>query len=327
MHGPRQNNSGMFPEQEIRRRRLIMSRLHLTLQKADFMDRSCSLAADAIERGGTNVPVHEVSSVEDFWPSANMGGLRYRVPLGGRSRLDALLVVKPSDVLVVAFHGMMVKDHHHLPRFEWLRTLQKTPYNCLYLSDPTLTLDPKLLLGWYIGWEELDLFPVLASVVSKAAEAVGASSVLLAGSSGGGFASLQVSSYLTGSIAVPFNSQTSVERYRWNAQANFLRRVMPQLEPAQGSRRKWARALGARGSVLQRYAEPRENRILYFQNSNDPHHVNKHYVPFREAIQSSPNQQNIRFELYEGPEAHEPPSPRQFREGIAQALELFGQRH
>lgn len=289
------------------------------------MDRSCSLAADAIERGGTNVPVHEVSSIEDFSPSANMGGLRYRVPVGGRATLDALLVVKSSDVLVVAFHGMMVKGHHHLPRFEWLRTLQKTPYNCLYLSDPTLTLDPKLLLGWYIGWEELDLFPVLASVVSKAAETVGASSALLVGSSGGGFASLQVSSYLPGSIAVPFNAQTSIGRYRWHAQANFLRRVMPQLEPEQGSRRKWARALGARGSVLRQYATPRDNSVLYFQNRHDPHHVEKHYAPFRKAIESSPNAESVCFQLYDGPNAHEPPTPRFFRDGIARALQRIQQ--
>ncbi|GAA4910192.1 hypothetical protein GCM10025790_00120 [Nesterenkonia rhizosphaerae] len=237
--------------------------------------------------------------------------------------LETLLVNKKSDTIIAVFHGMMVPGHHHLPRFEWLRTLQNTEYSAIYFSDPTLSIDPQLKLGWYLGSESLDLFPVLASVLAQAAEATGASHLILAGSSGGAFASLQVSSYVPGSMAVAFNPQTDIAKYHWPAQASYLKRIVPQLIPDKGSRKRWSQALGPRTSVLKQYAQPRANRALLLQNRNDPHHVKNHFAPFREAITNSPNRDNFIFELYDGPQGHEPPSRGHFRDAVVRAHDLL----
>lgn len=265
------------------------------------------VAARTVDKGAVSVPVVPCEGLEQLRIDPAPGALRYRVRLEERADLDALLVTKDPQTLVVVFHGMMVPGHHFLPRFEWLRTLQATDYSCLYLSDPTLQADEALRLGWYIGWEDLDLVPLLARVISAAGEALDAQRIVLIGSSGGGFASLQVSSCLPGSIAVAFNSQTDIGKYRWDAQAAFARRVMPQLLPSGTGRKQWARSLGQRSSVLRRYELAQQNHVLCIQNVNDAFHLTHHHQPFKELMESSPNRDRSRFELYEGPAAHEPP--------------------
>ncbi|GAA4106200.1 hypothetical protein GCM10022249_01680 [Enteractinococcus coprophilus] len=118
-----------------------------------------------------------------------------------------------------------------------MRTIRDTEYSSLYFSDPCLQLSEKLELAWYTGWENLDLYPIIADWITQAAAAVGASQIFLVGASGGGLAALQIATYLPNSTAVPFNSQTSISGYlvkgtRYSAQRAYLNTVMPQLKPS-----------------------------------------------------------------------------------------------
>lgn len=281
------------------------------------------VAAQTVDKGAVSVPVAPREGLDQLRIDPAPGALRYQVRLDERANLDALLVTKDPQTLVVVFHGMMVPGHHFLPRFEWLRTLQATDYSCLYLSDPTLQADETLRLGWYIGWQDLDLVPLLAQVISAGGEALGAQRIVLIGSSGGGFASLQVSSYLPGSVAVAFNAQTDIGRYRWDAQVAFARRVMPQLLPSGKGRKQWARSLGQRSSVLRRYESARQNHVLCIQNVNDTFHLTRHHQPFQELMESSPNRNRSHFELYDGPSAHEPPGRARFLDAIGRAEQIL----
>ena len=289
------------------------------------MTRILTSPVSAPDRGGLTVPVEKFDSADELFFSAEPGALRYEVRLDERGTLDALMVDKGSRALVVVFHGAMVKGHHHLPRFEWLRTLdEQTKYSCLFLSDPTLTLDPELLLSWYLGWEELDLFPVLSEVVMKAAKAAGAERIILTGSSGGAFAALQVGSLLPGSLAIAFNSQTAIRKYHWDAQASFLHRIMPDLYPKKRSRRsRWAKVLGERASVIQRYEAPRQNYALVVQNVRDEHHYEHHYLPFAAAVQDGPNAERIVFEEYSAGPFHEPPGRERFVGTIRRGIRML----
>lgn len=289
------------------------------------MTGTLTLPVTTVDKGAVNVPVQQFDSLEDLAFSPTLGALRYQVRLDDRGTLDALLLPRNSRELVVVFHGAMVKEHHHLPRFEWLKTLsERTDYSCLFISDPTLTLDPKLLLAWYLGWEGMDLYPLLAEVSRRAADAAGADRLVLTGSSGGGYAALQTSFYLPGSLAIPFNAQTALNRYHWNAQASYISRIMPHMKPSEGAKkRSWVRGMGDRASAVKRYRRAGENHVLVVQNVNDEHHYAKHYLPFAEAVAEGPNRDRVHFEEYSGPSRHEPPSRGRFVETVRRGAHMM----
>lgn len=278
-----------------------------------------------------DVDTTHLEKYEDFNPPSDPGVTKYRARLPRNKHLDALLINQQSDVLVVAFHGATNRDTKTLPRFEWMRTLRGTEYSSMYFSDPCLELDRTLPLAWYTGWKDFDLYPVIASWITTAAEAIGAKRIVLLGSSGGGFAALQISAHIPDSLALAFNCQTRVSKYRasgikYGHQRAYLKVIMPHLLPdtkledlAPGF--DWAEPMGERLSAIDRYQQPQPNHVRYVQNMNDHHHVEDHYRPFRNAVEFGPNAGRVQFFEYEGKELHVPPTPRVFREHLNQAVD------
>lgn len=286
------------------------------------------LPADSIDAGATNVPVTEAAANQPFAPTSVLGASRYSAVLPGGLPLDALLVNKDSDLLVVSLHGATDRSKYQLPRFEWLRSLLTTEFSSLYFSDPTLHHREDLELAWYTGSANLDLYPLLADWACSAADAVGAKGIIFLGSSGGGLAALQVATYVPGSMALPFSCQTSIANYLINgtlmgAQRRYVETVMPHLAPngpwSLTPDEDWSVPLGSRSSALVRYSQHQPNLVYYVQNNNDYAHVEQHYRPFREVIEAGPNNENVRFLIYEGPAAHNPPAPNVFHEQLDNA--------
>ncbi|MET4136817.1 hypothetical protein [Pseudarthrobacter sp. PvP090] len=286
------------------------------------------LPVDEIEQGGINVPITELDTVEQFDPASELGASRYRATLPDGLPLEALLVNKDSDILVVSLHGATDRGKYSIPRFEWLKSMLKTGYSALYLSDPTLSLRDDLELAWYTGSAGFDLYPVLADWACEAADAVGAKGIIFLGSSGGGLAALQISTYIPGSMALPFSCQTSIANYLvggtlMGAQRSYVEIVMPHLAPAGVWSLKpdvdWSVPLGERSSALVRYSQPQQNFVHYVQNTRDYSHMEQHYQPFRDVIESGDNKDRVRFDLYEGPETHNPPWPDVFHSRLDDA--------
>lgn len=274
-----------------------------------------------------SLDVNVVGDAIDFAPSDYPGATKFRGKLGRGIGLDAMLVNKESDVLLVALHGATNRKKMQLPRFEYFRTLRGTPYSSMYFSDPALELSPRLELAWFTGWLELDLYPLISEWARRAAAAIGATHIIFLGSSGGGFAALQASTYLPRSLALPFSPQTSIDNYlvqgvRLGAQRAYMRDVMPQLIPEDGleslqPNQHYFEVLGERASTLLRYSRPQRNLVHYVQNINDPSHIEQHYLPFKETIEASANQSRVEFELQDDLPGHHPPT----KEKMLSALE------
>ncbi|RPF26357.1 hypothetical protein [Georgenia muralis] len=290
---------------------------------------SHSITLADLAEGGLNAPVRKVDRLDDFSPATTMGASRYSHSLGRDCTLDALLVNNASDILVVSFHGALDRRRFTLPRFERLNSLKDQEVSSLYFADPALHLDPTLELAWFTGWHSVDLTPILAQWVLTAARAVDASRIILTGSSGGGFAALQVSSLIPHSLAIPFNPQTAISAYFANGfmrgpQRKYVTVVMPELAPDGFDRLEpnldWASPLGERLSAVQRYARKQMNYVLYATNPNDFHHRD-HFLPLAEAAARGRNVQNLRVHEYDGPAGHTPPTPEVFTSVLGNGIE------
>lgn len=275
----------------------------------------------------------EFESLDAFVPVKGPEIQRWSTSLDRGSRFEALGVNKGSDTLVVSLHGSTNRSKYQLPRFEWLASLSTVDCSSLYFSDPTLRLSTWLELGWYTGWEGFDGHYWVAEWSKRVAEQFGCSTIIFAGASGGGMASLQASSYVPDSMAVAFNPQTSIINYHGggkqsSAQMRYFKVVAPQLLPGGGWETKdsvedWTAPLGDAASVVKRYSRPQSNYVYYVQNENDLSHLEGHFQPFKNQVKSVLSDEDMdrrfQFEMYDGPAGHVAPSRGQYLRHLGNA--------
>lgn len=290
-----------------------------------------SISVEDIDEFGLNPPVTIVESLDNFEPSFEPGASRYQHVLSTGEPFDALLVNKGSDVLVVSLHGALDRAKYTLPRFERMRTVIGYDVSSMYFADPALTREPHIQLAWHTGWDGFDQHQIIADWSVRAAKAIGATRILFMGSSGGGFAALQVSALVPGSVCLPFSPQTSIHRYLTggnpkgiDAQRKYIEVVRPDLavgniwtmdyEP------DWTLPAGDRMSVLSRYSKPLENWVYMVQNVNEFHYTD-HYFPFLAHAARGNNLHRIKVYEYAGGTSHNPPPPSEVIIALDAALE------
>ncbi len=270
-----------------------------------------------------SIPPHDFAGFHATAAAADIGErLRFRDDLRGRGILDAAMIRKDSDTLVVTFHGALDRAKYAIPRFERVRTTEPFGTSCLYWADPSLWLDQGLSLSWYTGRGDFDLFPLIADRSRAAADALGAKRIVFTGSSGGGFAALQTSALVPGSTALVFNPQSAISRYWKTVQREYLRLCQPQilaeLDGELEAGEDWSAEHGDRFSAVRRYSAPTKNHVFYWTNVNDWHHV-KHFRPFRDAVKRA-GSDRLTVRTYEGAKGHQTPSSALFTEAMTECL-------
>ncbi|ASN39660.1 hypothetical protein CGQ24_11945 [Arthrobacter sp. 7749] len=276
-----------------------------------------------------NAPLTLVSSPTNFQPSSEIGSSRYRYTHDDR-HLDALLVNKGSDTLVVSFHGAVSRTTTALPRFERLRTINALDVSSMYFGDPGLWADPNLELSWFTGWEGFNVPYIIAEWIVEAAKKIGASKVVLSGSSGGGFAALQISALIPNSLVVAFNSQTAIREYRINgtsygAQKKYLSTLWPSLstqsiDDKDFASNDWTKDLDDRFSVIDRYSRETLNRVILVQNDEEFHNED-HHIPLLNVLKQHKDKKSFRSVVYSGGAMHNPPTLDVFLFALASGLE------
>ena len=280
-----------------------------------------------------NAPVFQVDrEARNGIPESDSGEVfRLQHELSESMPLDALVVDKGSDTLVVSFHGATNRRTTVLPRFERLRTLLDMDVSSMFFSDPTLHLDPKIWLTWYTGVEQESLHRVLARWVQSAATAIGARRIILTGSSGGGFAALQVGAHLPGCSVLAMNAQTDIGNYLVNGesysqQKDYVRVVRPDIwrefstpQDIEGS--DWTWRCNERVSALRTYSTPRDCRVYIFQNIEE-FHYGDHFLPFLDAAWKGGNFMNIVPWVNRQGAAHVVPTLPVFKELVERVVEL-----
>lgn len=300
--------------------------------KWDFeLQDSPTIPIDKLFYNGHNAPLQQVNDLNDFFPSGNSGASRYRHTYEPGHHLDALLVNKKSDVLIVYLHGATFRKRTRLPRFERLATLSQEDVSSMYFSDPTMYRHERVMLGWYTGWKGVDVQQHIADWAMIAAQEIGAKHIVVAGASGGGFAALQVSGLIPDSICLTFNPSTKIHEYYTNgdpgirgAQRDYIRYVHPEvvvgkidsmdLDP------DWTTNLGDEVSAIRRYGKPVSNWVLFVNNIND-WHIEQHFDPFMESARQGGNTNRIQVLEYEMGHGHFPPKNPEFMGALAAAIE------
>ncbi len=217
---------------------------------------------------------------------------RLAIPTGRDGiTLDLLFVRRSSSTIITSFHGALDRARYQLPRFERLTTLLQYPHSLILVADPTLHLGENFQLGWYTGWDEYDAQSAIARILHDVASAWASERVIHTGSSGGGFAALQLGALMPGTEVIAYNAQTAIHHYlaggtSYSAQRMFIRCVHPNLFPTTPNdtmlREDWTAFLGDRASVLRRYTSQPSHQtspITLVQNIDEFHYVD-HYLPF-----------------------------------------------
>lgn len=284
-----------------------------------------------LESGGHAAPLHLIDDIDAPRFHTKIGAARYRHRYPNGCDLDALLVNKGAPTLVVALHGALHRGKYRLPRFEWLTSLLNYDVNSLYFGDPTLGLDEKIQLTWYTGWRGADVQAHIANWIIKVARQLYAEKVIILGSSGGGFAALQISALVPDSVCLPFNPSTHIHQYWVNGDPNlhgterkFIEVVYPDAAP-QGIWNidwdvDWTVSRGDHLSVLRRYSQPVPNYVFCASNPNE-WHFEQHYLPFLAAAARGDNLRRIKVWEYDGRKTHHPPRPEEFQSALNAALD------
>lgn len=195
---------------------------------------------------------------------------------------SALIAPEPGETLVCYFHGATDRTRHATPRYERRRsfaTIGEGPV--MFFADPTLDLDSQNILTWFMGTDLINLHHLYAEMIDQAVRRFNSQRVVLVGNSGGGFAALQVASYLKGATVITVNGQTGLKQYQ-------PRIAQPAIWASFGDQQKIDhQGVLERSEVIERYrAIGFDVQVLMHQNSGDDHHLNEHFVPFRDTYRA-----------------------------------------
>lgn len=272
-------------------------------------------ADEELVQPGYTVPVHTTLDPTEF-PADLVEPAVWSVD-SGQLVPSAYFVDAPGDVLTVYFHGATDRSRFSMPRYERLRTMPTLGLGpVMFLSDPCLDLDSRMMLSWYVGNEELDLHLALARMVEAYARHKGIEKVLLVGNSGGGFAALQLAAYLEGTRVVSFNPQIQIDQYvpriattaHW---ALFGRETVAD-DPVQAPRM----------DLIERYRRIGfDQDVVLIQNPGDDMHHTNHFLPFQEAFHASSNAERLTSHTpYLGP-GHRVPPPSEYLDYVREAAQ------
>jgi hypothetical protein len=184
-----------------------------------------------------------------------------------------------SDVLVIIFHGAVDKKTRKVPVFSrffddnYLGNL-----NQLSISDPSLLLNGDFSLAWYMGHHDFPLQKILPEIIREISNALKIRRVVFFGGSGGGFAALYYSFFISQSIAVATVPQTDIFRYYLGHRRRYRLACWPDLVEDIMLKNI------ACTDLCALYRAGANNTIIYLQSAGDKFHISNHMTPFLNAF-------------------------------------------
>jgi pimeloyl-ACP methyl ester carboxylesterase len=226
-----------------------------------------------------------------------------------------LKMLPGANVLFVMFHAAFDRTKVPLPVFARWNYGRVLGGHVLAVSDPTLALDDRLRLGWYVGSRGADPMHILLRAVDRVRQLLGLADdhVVFYGSSGGGFAAMRAAASRRCGRAVVINPQTEITAYFERAVTRFAKVFAPELT-AQESRDRYPLRWSAIAAIADARLQQRDLRIVYAQNLDDKVHHARHFRPFCGSTNApveggASADGSVLTHVYASPEGHgaEPP--------------------
>lgn len=245
--------------------------------------------------------VTEYDSVRDFLDTES-------VPPGiitiyeGNLPIDLLVSPADSDTTIFFFHGA-IENHFNLPVLSGLGISGGLNANRVFVSDPSLILDERLLLAWYAGnYFQPNLQEMFVQIFSKICRELGSQKAVFFGGSGGGFASLFFAHHFDNSLALVFNPQTNIANYTKPAVTTFAKEAFGIEKVSQPVLDHLPEQVTY--DLCSQYSQPTTATVAYMQNHNDKQHLRLHLNPFEKSIHTE-----TKFLVLEEPwqNGHTPP--------------------
>lgn len=184
-----------------------------------------------------------------------------------------------QPVTVVFFHGALPDEENARPGLVGSGLASGGEFNRVSVADPTLLLDPQLMIGWYAGSQaQPDLQEALDEIIRRVVAALPSTErVILFGSSAGGFAALRMAASFPESLAIVVNPQTAIGRYYPPKVSQYLSFWGAEISST-------ADLPGSVVHDLTAESTQRGAGVLYVQNSRDMFHRKNHLRPFLSSV-------------------------------------------
>lgn len=183
-----------------------------------------------------------------------------------------------ATTTIVCFHGAVQKTVQ-LPWTVGAGVVGPTGANRISFSDPSLLLADDLILGWFLGSNQLPKYQqILVSIVQTLVQRSGTKHTIFFGGSAGGFAALNLSAEFPGSLSIAMNPQTSLDKYYQRLVNEYIKVAWPSLKSLTQLPRN------IRYNLTEVYGNITSNTVAYVQNTRDEFHIKNHQLPFMERI-------------------------------------------
>lgn len=224
----------------------------------------------------------------------------------------------------VFLSGDALRSKNDPPVFQRWSWAEHVPGHCIYISDPSLYLDPSLGLAWYAGTRDYDPLVKIAAAIKDVVMHLGLSlaDVVAYGSSGGGFAALRLALFLDDISVITINPQTDITLFETKGVEKYLRLCWQKINRQQAREHHFERMSVVYHAKEGRY---RRRKIVYLQNTMDTHHVEKHFKPFCKALNVEPQplrSETINIVLFEHEGGH---GKAETPEAFAEAMRLVSE--
>lgn len=191
---------------------------------------------------------------------------------------------------IVGFSGAMSnRSVNALPPFFSFKGISKsTNIPLLSVSDFTLYLNKNLKLSWYLGcYKSQNFQKIIARVIESFSKKYNKTPILCGGS-GGGFASLAISSLLEiKNVAFVWNPQTDITKYYKRFVLDYIKTAFPHINHNEIREfSKYASDNDILYSLINGYSLSEKSTVLYLQNESD-NHTEIHAFPFIEKYNFS----------------------------------------
>lgn len=235
--------------------------------------------------------VHRWADLSEFHGAAQREDGFHVIADAHGGPLELLALGRPFEQygapVMVVFSGAITNRQKRTPPFASGRNLAPgLGVPLIAISDPTLSLDRTMNIGWYAGTAMHDVQSAVDDLLQPLATRL-AGDLWLVGGSAGGFAALDMAHRLGRHCsAFVWNPQTSITEYLPNYAKKFAKIAFPRLggqlqapdwkQRLRQEARSWGRRVELISDVVPAQAP---HRMLYLQGVDD-WHMQSHCAPY-----------------------------------------------